>query len=133
MQLVSTPEEGVPNAGETSTGLFENTREPDPVSSDMTPASWAEVVAAKAERLFVYEPAAKAPETDPAGNESVVPSKVKVLAVVMAVEPGLINGTRFNALVRLGSNANPASISANSARIVALDPDELVAGAPETE
>lgn len=39
IQLVNVPEDGVPNAGVTNVGLIANTNAPDPVSSDITPAS----------------------------------------------------------------------------------------------
>jgi hypothetical protein len=55
--LVSVPADGVPMSGVTSVGLFANTSAPLPVSSDITPASSAEVVAAKAESLSVRKAA----------------------------------------------------------------------------
>ena len=53
--LVKVTEVGVPRTGVTSVGEVPNTASPDPVSSDRTPASWAEVVAAKAERLLAVK------------------------------------------------------------------------------
>ena len=53
VMLVPTKAEGVPSAGVTSVGELANTSEPLPVSSLITPASSAEVVAAKAESLSV--------------------------------------------------------------------------------
>ena len=53
VQLVSAPDAGVPRTGVTRVGLVANTKEPLPVSSEITPANWAEVVAARTERLFV--------------------------------------------------------------------------------
>ena len=53
VQFVSVPDAGVPSAGVTSVGLVANTSEPLPVSSEITPANCAEVVAAITERLFV--------------------------------------------------------------------------------
>ena len=44
--LVITPEAGVPSAGVTNVGDVANTSAPEPVSSDITPANSAEVVAA---------------------------------------------------------------------------------------
>jgi hypothetical protein len=52
VQLVSVPLAGVPSAGVTSVGDVAKTSDPDPVSSEMTPANSAEVVAAKAESLL---------------------------------------------------------------------------------
>ena len=49
--LVMTPEAGVPRAGVIKTGEVPKTRRPEPVSLDITPANWAEVVAANTERL----------------------------------------------------------------------------------
>jgi hypothetical protein len=46
VQLVRVPEDGVPNAGVTSDGEVANTNAPLPVSSDITPASSEEEVAA---------------------------------------------------------------------------------------
>ena len=51
--FVPTRAEGVPRAGVTRVGDVANTSAPDPVSSLITPASSAEVVAAKAESLSV--------------------------------------------------------------------------------
>lgn len=53
VQLVSVPAEGVPKFGVVSAGEVANTSEPVPVSSLMTPASSAEVVAASADNLSV--------------------------------------------------------------------------------
>ena len=47
MQFVKTPEAGVPNAGLTRVGEVANTLAPVPVSSEITPASSEEEVAAK--------------------------------------------------------------------------------------
>jgi hypothetical protein len=44
--LVNVPDAGVPKAGVIKAGLVANTKEPVPVSSEMTPASSVEVVAA---------------------------------------------------------------------------------------
>jgi len=44
--LVITPEAGVPSAGVTNVGEVANTNDPDPVSSEITPANSADVVAA---------------------------------------------------------------------------------------
>jgi len=46
VQLVRVPEDGVPNAGVTRVGEVANTNAPLPVSSEITPASSEEVVAA---------------------------------------------------------------------------------------
>jgi len=46
VQLVNVPEVGVPNNGVVSVGDVANTKSPDPVSSDITPANSAELVAA---------------------------------------------------------------------------------------
>ena len=51
--LVSTAADGVPRFGVVRLGLVANTSAPEPVSSLITPASSAEVVAAKAESLSV--------------------------------------------------------------------------------
>lgn len=52
VQFVSVPLVGVPNMGVTSVGEVANTSEPEPVSSEITPASCADVVEAKTLRLF---------------------------------------------------------------------------------
>jgi hypothetical protein len=52
LQLVRSPEDGVPNAGVTRTGEVANTKAPLPVSSDITPANCNEVVAANTLRLL---------------------------------------------------------------------------------
>jgi hypothetical protein len=52
LQLVRSPEDGVPKAGVTRTGDVANTKAPLPVSSDMTPANCNEVVAANTLRLL---------------------------------------------------------------------------------
>ena len=49
--LVMTPEAGVPRAGVIKTGEVPKTRRPEPVSSEITPLSCNEVVAANTERL----------------------------------------------------------------------------------
>ena len=49
--LVMTPEAGVPRAGVTKTGDSAKTRAPEPVSSEITPLSCKDVVAANTERL----------------------------------------------------------------------------------
>jgi len=46
VQLVKVPEVGVPNNGVVRVGEVANTKSPDPVSSDMTPANSADEVAA---------------------------------------------------------------------------------------
>jgi hypothetical protein len=51
--LVSTPDAGVPSAGVTKVGLVAKTSAPVPVSSEITPASSAEVVAARVDNLSV--------------------------------------------------------------------------------
>ena len=51
--LVKTNADGVPNAGVVNEGEVPNTNAPLPVSSDITPASSEEVVAAYAEILLV--------------------------------------------------------------------------------
>ena len=53
--LVSTAADGVPRAGVVSVGEVPNTRAPDPVSSDITPANCEEVVAANCESGFVVK------------------------------------------------------------------------------
>ena len=53
VQLVKTPEAGVPKAGVTNVGLVAKTKDPEPVSSLITPASSEEEVAAKALILLV--------------------------------------------------------------------------------
>ena len=50
--LVATNVDGVPRSGVTSVGDVPNTSKPDPVSSEITPANSADVVAAKADRLL---------------------------------------------------------------------------------
>jgi hypothetical protein len=50
--LVPTNAEGVPRAGVTRVGEVANTSTPEPVSSEITPFSCSEVVAANTERLF---------------------------------------------------------------------------------
>jgi len=46
VQFVSVPDDGVPSTGVTSVGEVANTSAPDPVSSEITPANCADVVAA---------------------------------------------------------------------------------------
>lgn len=53
VQFVRTPDAGVPRAGVTSVGDVANTNAPDPVSSEITPASCKEVVAANCDKGFV--------------------------------------------------------------------------------
>jgi len=52
VQLVSVPLCGVPRTGVTRVGVLAKTRDPEPVSSEITPASSAEEVAANAEILL---------------------------------------------------------------------------------
>ena len=52
MQFVRVPDAGVPSAGVTNVGLVAKTNAPLPVSSDITPANCAELVAAITERLL---------------------------------------------------------------------------------
>ena len=49
VKFVATPDAGVPSAGVTRVGEFAKTRAPLPVSSEITPASCVEVVAANAQ------------------------------------------------------------------------------------
>jgi len=74
VQLVNTPDDGVPMLGVVSDGLDENTSEPVPVSSDMTVANSAEVVAANTDNLFaIYATVPPKPnDTDAAPPESLV-------------------------------------------------------------
>ena len=51
--FVPTRADGVPSAGVTKVGEVPKTSRPEPVSSEITPASSAEVVAAKSDNLFV--------------------------------------------------------------------------------
>ena len=53
VRFVATPLAGVPSAGVTSVGLVAKTKAPLPVSSEITPANCAEVVAARTDRLLV--------------------------------------------------------------------------------
>ena len=55
-KFVATPLAGVPNAGVTNVGLVANASAPLPVSSEIVPASSADVVAAKSLR-FAPDPA----------------------------------------------------------------------------
>ena len=66
-----------------------------------------------------------------AGTASVVPSKVKPLVVMSAVEPALTWTTRFATVVRSGSLSKPAESRAISARASEDDPCALVEGQPE--
>jgi len=52
VQLARSPDDGVPNAGVTRVGEVANTRAPEPVSSEITPANSDEVVAEKTLNLF---------------------------------------------------------------------------------
>jgi hypothetical protein len=52
VQFVRVPLAGVPRAGVISVGELAKTSAPDPVSSEMTPANSADVVAAKADSLL---------------------------------------------------------------------------------
>jgi hypothetical protein len=53
VQLVRVPEDGVPNAGVTRDGEVANTKDPLPVSSDITPSNSADEVAACTDNLSV--------------------------------------------------------------------------------
>ena len=73
--FVNVPEVGVPNIGVTNVGEVANTANPEPVSSESTPANCAELVVAKADKLL--EVVAKVPDV---GNvKVVVPVVVKVV------------------------------------------------------
>jgi hypothetical protein len=52
VQLVRVPEPGVPNTGDMKVGVLLNTKRPVPVSSEITPANCAEVVAVNTLRLL---------------------------------------------------------------------------------
>jgi len=52
VQLVRVPEPGVPNTGDMKVGVLLKTTRPVPVSSEITPANCAEVVAANTLRLL---------------------------------------------------------------------------------
>ena len=64
VQLVRVPDAGVPNAGVTRVGLVANTREPDPVSSVIAEARFADEGVAK----NVAAPAASPETPDEIGN-----------------------------------------------------------------
>ena len=51
--LVSVPDVGVPRIGLTNVGVLANTNAPVPVSSEITPANWADVVAANCAKVLV--------------------------------------------------------------------------------
>jgi hypothetical protein len=124
VQLVRVPEDGVPKAGVTRTGEVANTKAPEPVSSEMTPANCKEVVAANTLRLFpvvVRVPAvgnvtlvaavvvnvkAKAPEVV---REELF-AKVKVASVAGAVKTTLLIlvavATPKTGVIRVGVLAN---------------------------
>ena len=68
IQFVRFPDDGVPRAGVTRVGLLANTRDPDPVSSLITPLSSSEVVDANCAR--VPEVRASPP---PAGLDHFIP------------------------------------------------------------
>ena len=75
--FVSTPLAGVPSAGDTRVGFVANTNAPVPVSSLITLASSADVVAAKAFNLFATY--ATVPPLPKATEEESVPENVSVL------------------------------------------------------
>ena len=52
VQLVKVPEPGVPNTGVIKVGVLLKTTRPVPLSSDITPANWADVVAANTLKLL---------------------------------------------------------------------------------
>jgi hypothetical protein len=69
-------------------GLVPNTREPDPVSSEITPANSLEVVAAKADSLLaVY---ATVPPVPNATEEPSVPVKVRVFDAVKVLPSAIV-------------------------------------------
>jgi hypothetical protein len=51
--LVNVPDVGVPRIGLTNVGVLANTNAPVPVSSEITPASWEDVVAANCAKVLV--------------------------------------------------------------------------------
>ena len=93
VQLVRTPEAGVPRAGPTSTGPVANTSCPVPVSSLMTPRSWAEVVAANWLSGSVVRASPPPPPPDPyftnfrPSNSSVCPAFSVTTRTVALVVP----------------------------------------------
>ncbi len=86
VQLVRVPEPGVPNAGVMKVGELLNTKRPVPVSSEITPANSAEVVAAKTLNLFPV--VVKVPAVGNVTLVAAVVVSVKLLAPDVAkVEP----------------------------------------------
>lgn len=77
-----------PRAGVVKEGEVPKTRAPLPVSSEMTPSNWADVVAANTERLLaVY---ATVPPPPKATDEASVPVKVRVLLAVKVLPSAIV-------------------------------------------
>ena len=78
-----------PSAGVTSVGVFANTNAPVPVSSEMTPANCADVVAANCDRLpLLYTTVPPAPNATELAS---VPVKVNVLFTVNVLPSAMVN------------------------------------------
>jgi hypothetical protein len=145
LQLVRSPEDGVPKAGVTRTGEVANTKAPLPVSSDITPANSKEEVAAWIDNLLpevIRVPAVGnvtletpvvvrvkllAPEVanvDPSNN-------VKVAAVAGAVNATLLivvaEATPRVGVVRVGDVANTNAPLPVSSEITPANYKEVVA------
>ena len=86
VQLVRVPEPGVPNAGVMKVGVLLNTKRPVPLSSDITPANSAEVVAANT--LSLLPVVVKVPAVGNVTLEAAVVVSVNAKAPTVArVEP----------------------------------------------
>ena len=89
VQFDSVPLVGVPSIGVTNVGVFANTSAPVPVSSLITPASSADVVAANAlSLLVVYVTVPPAPNATELAS---VPVKVSVLLAVNVLPSAMVN------------------------------------------
>src|SRR3990167_7742102 len=88
-----------PRTGVTRVGVSAKTKAPDPVSSEITPSSSAEVVAAKTDNLLlVYVTVPPAPK---ATDELSVPVKVKVLEAVKVLPSAIVKVAEVAGAVRV--------------------------------
>lgn len=81
VQLDKFPEVGVPRRGVTRVGVFANTREPVPVSSEITPRSCRDVVEANCDRGFATFPSNASNVADMSITGVTPPVEVILLAV----------------------------------------------------
>ena len=87
----------IPRDGVVRDGDVANTNEPEPVSSDITPASCADVVAAKTDKLLeVYTTVPPAPK---AIDDVSVPVKVRVLSALSVLPVAIFKYPELHAAV----------------------------------